>query len=99
MDVILGIGIGIMFSFIAALIWFGEPERAPKRIPSKRADELPMLPKTEDLQTYQDKVCINCPHFDGYDMCLYRGHWGSVIQNTIEHCKIRQRNFGNQGTL
>lgn len=90
MDLIIGIGIGIVFSFLASLILYDETEPAPKRVPSQRADELPTLPKTEDLQTYQDNLCTKCPHFDGYDMCLRREHWGSLIQNTVEYCKLRK---------
>lgn len=92
MDLLIGIGIGIVFCLCASLIWRGEPERPIKRPPSQRADELPNLPETEDLQTYQDNVCTKCPYFDGYDICLRREHWGSVIQNTIEYCKIRKEN-------
>lgn len=96
MDILVGIGIGIVFCLCASLIWNGEPERPPKRVPSQRADELPILPETEDIQTYQDNVCTKCPYFDGYDMCLRREHWGSVIQNTVEYCKKRKENEKNQ---
>ena len=95
MDFIIVFGVGIIFYICAILIWKGDseiPQRNVKRLPSYRADELSELPHTEDVQIYQDNVCVKCPYFDGYDMCLYREHWGSVIQNTIEYCKRRKEN-------
>lgn len=92
MELIEGIFIGIVFCLCSLVIWFGAPDKKPaaKRVQTHRADELPKLDKTVDLQKYQDKECIHCPHFDGYDMCLRREHWGTVIQNTVEYCKKRR---------
>lgn len=90
MDVLIGIGIGIVLCICASFVWYSDNDQPIKRVPSQRADELPILPKTEDIQAYQDNVCTKCPYFDGYDMCLRREHWGSVIQNTVEYCKLRR---------
>ena len=84
------IGIGLVFCICASFVWHSDNDQPIKRVPSQRADELPILPKTEDIQTYQDNVCKKCPYFDGYDMCLRREHWGSIIQNTVEYCKLRR---------
>ena len=68
MDVLIVIGIGIVFCICASFVWHSDNDQPIKRVPSQRADELPILPKTEDIQTYQDNVCKKCPYFDSYDM-------------------------------
>lgn len=57
------------------------------KLPTKRADELPKLPKTIDQEKWEHDKCMKCSNFDGYDVCLCKHHWGSVIQNTVEYCE------------
>ena len=56
-------------------------------ISDKRADELPKLDTDLKLILYMNEKCVNCKHFDEYDVCLCSKHWGSVINNTIAYCE------------
>lgn len=70
MNVLIVIGIGIVLYICASFVWHSDNNQPIKRVPFQRADELPILPETEDIQTYQDNVCAKFPHFDGHYICL-----------------------------
>lgn len=84
------IGIGIVFCICASFVWHSDNDQPIKRVPSQRADELPILPKTKDIQTYQDNVCKKCPYFDSYDMCLRRE---DTTNNLITIMSLKQKNI------
>lgn len=90
MGFFIGIFVGIMIAFCLWVVLHYNDCEYNRRAPSCRADKLPALPKTDDVREYQDNVCKRCSHFDGHDMCLRREHWGTIIQNTVEYCKLRQ---------
>ena len=55
-----------------------------------RADELPKLKESVELEEFINTHCVHCRCYDGYDVCLNRRHWGTVIQNTVEYCNINR---------
>lgn len=58
--------------------------------PAYRADELPMATYRVDFEAYIKEHCEKCSHYDGYDVCLHRSHWGTVIQNTVDWCYAKK---------
>lgn len=92
-----GIFIGIFFSIIFFIYYKLMHMHTKPHKNAIRADELkslsaPGIEKTIDIGGYMEDTCKNCRFFDGYDVCDYPGHFGTVIQNTVDYC-YRDRDF------
>ena len=90
MDVLIGIGIGIMFCLCASFVWYSDNDQPIKRVPSQRADELPILPETallpKMMNAVQEKLAESVD-----DYFNYVGH----VQDIHPYSKEQEQNYYN----
>ena len=35
---------------------------------------------------HEHERCVNCVHFDGYDVCMHKQNFGSIVEDRVWRC-------------